>query len=117
MFKSVEYAGFDGQPDLKAKAEQLTTVLANEIRTWRDDVEVRWSPHSDPAAGVLDLTLSLTLENGVSGTQTGTFTMTDFERESWLASRCRRVWSDLLGVLLEQQDERIREFLFEPAEA
>jgi hypothetical protein len=116
VFKSVEYAGFDGRPDLKAKAEQLTPVLANEIRTWRDDVEVRWSPHPDPAQGVLDLTLSLRLPNGVSETRTGTFTPEDFSRETWLASRCGRVWSDLLGRLIAQLDSRVEEWLLETAE-
>jgi hypothetical protein len=115
VFKSVEYVGFEDQPDLKAKAERLTPVLANEVRTWRDDVQVRWNPPANPT-GVLDLNLSLTLPNGVSGSATGTFRPTDFERESWLASRCRQVWSDLLGVLLRQQDERSKEYLLQSAE-
>jgi hypothetical protein len=115
-FKNVEYVGFDEHPDQEAKARQLTEVLANEIRTWREDVEVRWNPHPDPT-GVLDLTLSLTLPNGVSDTRTGTFTENDFSRPSWLASRCRRVWSGLLGGLIEQLDNRIQSWLFEPAGA
>ncbi|MBY0457577.1 MAG: hypothetical protein K2V38_09590 [Gemmataceae bacterium] len=78
---------------------------------------MRWSSHPDQAAGVLDLTLAVTLPNGVSGTQTGTVTAEDFERDTWLASRCRRVWSDLLGVLLDEQHKRVEAFLSEPAEA
>ena len=36
MFKSVEYAGFEGQPELKAKADRATAALGGVIRTWRD---------------------------------------------------------------------------------
>jgi hypothetical protein len=116
VFKSVEYAGFDGHPELKAKAEQLTGVLAREINTWRERVEVRWTPHPNPATGVLDLTLSLTLPNGVSATRSGTVTAEDSTRDPWLAARCRRVWSELLGLLLNIMDERIREFILDPVE-
>ena len=117
MFKNVGYVGFDNQPELKAKAEQLTPVLADEIHRWREDVQVRWAPHPDPATGVLDLTLSLTLPNGVSGTLGGTFSPKDLAEERLQRSRCRWVWMDLLGVLLEQQDQRIKEYLLQPAEA
>jgi hypothetical protein len=116
MFKSVDYSEVEGSPDLKAKAQQLLPVLANEIRTWRDNVEVRWTPHTGPD-GVLDLTLSLTLENGVSETRTGVIRLKDFDRESWLASRCGRVWSDVLGGLINQLDARVQESLLEPTEA
>jgi hypothetical protein len=117
MFKKVEYVGFEGRPDLEAKARQLTPVLAGEVNTWRDDVVVRWSPHHDPATGVFDLALALTLSNGVEGEITGTFVPADFTRDSWLASRCRRVWSDLLGILLEKQHRRVEEIILTPAEA
>ena len=116
MFKSVEYAGFDGRPELKTKAEQLTPVLAGEIHTWRESVEVRWNPHPNPD-GLLDLTLSLTLPNGVSGSVTGTFRPIDFARTSRLASRCGRVWSNLLGELIQQLDARVMEYVFDTAEA
>ena len=114
MFKSVEYVGFEGRPDLKTKAEQLTPVLASEINTWRDKVEVRWSPCAGD--GILDLTLALTLPNGVSARQSGTVTAEDFSRNTWLASRCRRVWSDLLGILLDKQHQRVEDFILSPAE-
>jgi hypothetical protein len=115
MFKKVEYAGFDGHPELKAKAEQLTPVLADEIRRWRDDVEVRWAPAPADGGG-LELTLSLTLTEGISGSQTGTFVPDDLT-EAWLVrSRCRDVWSDLLWVLSIELDTRIQEALSEPLE-
>jgi len=117
MFKKVEYVGFDGKPDLRAKAEQLTPVLAGEIGERQGEVEVTWSPHANSNAGVLDLTLSRTLINGVSGTHTGTFVAADFARDRGAARRGRRVWSDLLGVLLDKQHQRIQETFLEPAEA
>jgi hypothetical protein len=115
MFKSVEYAGFEGHPELRAKAEQLTPVLANEIRRWRTDVEVQWAP--DPAsAGALTLALALALPNGVAGARTGTFEPDDLA-ESWLIrSRCRSIWSDLLGDLSQQLDARLKEAVSEPLE-
>ena len=116
MFKSVEYVGFESNTELRAKAEQLTSVLANEIRRWREDVQVGWSPQRDSFNGALNLTLSLTLPNGISGTHTETFIHGDF-REDWLQrSRCRRAWDGLLGILLEKQQVRTQEYLSEPVE-
>lgn len=66
-------------------------------------------------AGGLELSLSLTLPNGMSGTHTGTFTGEEF-REEWLQRwRCRRVWDDLLGVFLGELQRRNLEYLSEPA--
>lgn len=116
MFKSVEYYGFDGQPQMKLKAEQLTSVLASEIHRWREDVGVLWSPDPTNPSEILNLTLSLILPNGVSGSAFGTFLATDLTEDWRLRSRCRGIWSDLLGKLLTKQDERVKEFLFESAE-
>lgn len=117
MFKNVEYAGFESHPELRALAEQLTPVLANEIGMWRENVRVKWSPHPDTDTGVLDLTLGLVLPNGVEGEFVGTFVPDDFTRDSWLARRCLWIWSDLLGILLEKQHQRVQEYLAEPVEA
>jgi hypothetical protein len=117
MFKKVEYAGFDSNPELKAKAEQLTPVLAGQIGRWRDDIAVTWSPQPSAPSQQLNLTLSLTLPNGVGGSALGTFSPADLS-DAWLIrSRCRGVWSDLLGVLLEKQNQRVQECLLETAEA
>jgi hypothetical protein len=116
MFKNVEYIGFEDKPDLKAKAEQLTSILAGEIHRWRDDVEVRLSSPPGSVADPLELTLSLTLPNGVSAMHSGTFVDGDFASERRAARRCRRVWSDLLGILLEKQHERIEESILEASE-
>gem|GEM_PF-93077 len=112
MFKTVEYVGFESHPDLKAKAEQLTPVLANEIRASRD-VEVLWTPQPNDPDRNLNLTLSRTLTNGVQGSALGTFTPDDLG-EAWLTrSRCRAVWSDLLEDLSQKLDARLREALSE----
>jgi hypothetical protein len=116
MFKSVEYAGLDGQPELKMKAEQLTSFLASEIHRWREDVEVRWSLGSANPANSLNMTLSLTLPNGVAESAFGTLSPKDLAEDWRLRSRCRGIWSDLLGGLLKKQDERVKESLFESAE-
>ena len=117
MFKSVDYAGVAGNPELKAKAEQLTTVLCGEVGGREGEIDVRWSPHPDPRTGVLDLTLSRTLENGITATHTGTFTIDDFARDWDLRWRCRRVWDGLLGVLLDKLHRRVTEHYAEPADA
>jgi hypothetical protein len=117
MFKKVEYLGFDELPELRAKAEELTRVLANAIHRWRGEVEAQWSPAPRFQAGVLELTLSLALPNGVSATFAGIFTKEDFE-EPWLQrSRCRQIWGDLLGVLLDEQHKRVEQSLLEAVEA
>jgi hypothetical protein len=116
MFKKVEYVGFDGRPDLKAKAEQLTPVLANEIRRSCAEVEVTWAPQPNDPDHSLNLTLARTLHNGVSGSVLGTFAPADLA-EAWLVrSRCRAVWSELLEDLSRQLDVRIQESLSEPLE-
>jgi hypothetical protein len=115
MFKKVEYAGFEGHPELEAKAKQLTPVLAEEIGAWRGSVEVRCNPTQ--IAGAIALTLALTLPNGIEGEVTGTFVPTDFASARRLAHRCLRIWSDLLGVLLDKQHQRVEEFILAPAEA
>ncbi len=116
MFKSVEYAGFDGNPELKVKAERANAVLAVAVGERQGEVEVRWSPAAD-AAGVLELTLRRTLRNGVEGEFTGTFVPDDFISPRWLRLRCLQAWDDLLGVLLDRQHERVQEFFLEPTEA
>ena len=117
MFKNVEYSGFEGKADLKSKAERLTNVLAGEIHRWRDDVELRWSPDPVDPTATLKLGMSLTLPNGVTDTAFGTFLPKDWEEDWLIRSRCRSIWSSLLGELLKKQDERVKESLFESSEA
>src|SRR5213075_1660396 len=110
MFKSVEYVGFEDRPDLKAKAEQLAPVLAGELLRWRENVEVRWAPAS---CGAIELTLSLTLAEGIGGSQTGTFEPDGFLDPRLVRTRCRDVWSDLLWCLSVELETRIEEALTE----
>ncbi len=110
MFKQVNYLGFEGQPELRAKAEQSTGVLAGEVHTWRDDVEVRWEPSNGREKG-LDLTLSLALANGVTDSRTGTIASRDLDRPFRLANRCNQIWRDLLGKVIRQLDDRVQESL------
>jgi hypothetical protein len=116
MFKSVEFSGFEEKPGLKLKAEQLTNVLAGEIHRWRDEVEVQWSPDPADPASILKLTLSLTLPNGLSESVKGSFMPKDGSEEWLVRSRCREIWSDLLGNLLNKQDKRVKESLLESVE-
>lgn len=115
MFKKVEYAGFEGQSELEARARQLTPALANEIHRWRGDVEVRWAPAPD-LAGALVLTLALNLHEGITATHDGTFTPDDLSEPWLIRSRCRDVWSDLLEDLSRLLDTRIRQDLAETVE-
>jgi hypothetical protein len=114
MFKSVEYVGFEAHPELRALAERGTAALAGEIGTWRDRVAVRWSPGAPDA---LEMALALELPNGVAGERTGMFTPDDFARDAATAARARRIWSDLLGDLLDALDARVQEALLEPVGA
>jgi hypothetical protein len=115
MFKTVEYVGFDGHPELRARAEQATRLLGNEITSWRDEVEVVWSP-APGGVGELSLALSLALGNGVSASALGTFGSADFADDDRVADRCGRVWMDLLGILSRRQMCRVWEAVSEPAE-
>ncbi|MBA4067007.1 MAG: hypothetical protein C0501_25515 [Isosphaera sp.] len=119
MFKSVEYAGFDGRPELRAKAERLTPVLGEVVKAWRDQVEVTWRPAPpEDSRTALELTLSLALWNA-AGSATGAVRRKALEpgEEGDLRSDLRWVWMDLLAVLSDRQMERLDEYLREPLEA
>ena len=111
MFKSVEYVGFEGRPELAAKARHANDVLAGEVGDRRGEVEVRWELPAGTPTGCLELSLSRALDNGVSATYATTVYARDFADEQDLAWRCRRAWSSLLGMLLDQQHRRVMEYL------
>jgi hypothetical protein len=115
MFKNIEYVGFDGKPELRMRAEELNPVLAGEINTWRDSVEVKWGPAQGSSG--LSLSLSLSLPNGVRESRSGTIPSEAFDNPLRRASRCGRVWYDLLGGVVRKIDARIEKSLFETAEA
>lgn len=105
-----------GQPELKARVEQLTPVLADRIRRWRDDIVVTWSPEPSDPVNCLNLTLVMSLPNGVTGSVMTTFTPVDLADEGRTRRLCRDVWADLLGVMLLKQGAWIREDLLAPSE-
>lgn len=118
MFKSVEYVGFEGQPELKAKAEQATAVLGSVMRSWRDEVLVTWRPAPTSPAGLLELTLALDLPNA-RGSATGRIRAREFEpgEERYLRMSLTEVWLDLLDLLLAQMAAKREESVTEVVEA
>ena len=118
MFKSVEYAGFDGNPELKVKAERATAILGEVVRAWRDEVTVRWEPAPPGTAAELELALALALWNA-AGAATGRVRGWTFEpeEEGELRSDLRGVWLMLLSSLGGQQMSRLDEMLREPVGA
>jgi hypothetical protein len=104
MFKSVEYAGFEGRPELRALAERTTAVLADEIRTWRDQVSVVWGP-GQGAQPPINLTMRLTFPDVTVSTRWA-FHTSDFTNEDSLRVRCRRAWRTLLDRLTEYDSKR-----------
>jgi len=118
MFKKVEYLGFENEPELKAKAERATGMLADVMRSgWYDEVWVSWKP-SPFGSGALELALSLALSNA-SGMAIGRIRDWTFEpgEEGELRSDLRSVWLTLLSLLGTQQVTRLEEILREPVEA
>ena len=118
MFKSVEYAGFEGKPELKSKAESATDVLGRVIRSsWRGDVEASWRPAQD-SRGLLELSLVLTLPDAAASA-TGFVTQRAFApgEESLLRIDLRDIWLDLLDSLIAQVAARTDSSLADPVEA
>ena len=112
MFKSVEYVGFDGQPELRAAAERLTAVLSGEMNTWREEVAVGWSPTERESGGV-ELSLALALPGGVSENRSGVLTAKDVGNDDRAANRCAMVWIDLLGAIAWRVYARVEDSLLE----
>ncbi|MBP3954037.1 hypothetical protein J8F10_01825 [Gemmata sp. G18] len=118
MFKNVKYVGFDGRPELEAKARLAQTVLGGLIRSWRDEVEVTWRPAPPESGGGLELRLALTVPN-VFASATGQIRTRDFEsgEEGLLRMDLREVWLDLLDLLIAQIGTRVEDALADPVEA
>lgn len=101
MFKQVEYVGFENHPELRAMAERATPILADEIRTFRDEVAVEWECHfEEPSA--IELTLTLQLPIG-SATTSRYLDQTDFQDDEEFRSCCRKVWWNLLDQIVDQR--------------
>lgn len=115
MFKSVEYAGFDGQPELRRLAELGTELLPGEIQAFRENVHVRWVAHPGPVPTIeLDLRLQLP---SAQGRDARTFCTSDFSDIEALQSRIRRVWLGATGDYLENRKPAWDALMQEPLEA
>jgi hypothetical protein len=114
MFKSVEYAGFDGHPNLRSLAERGTSILASEMSEgWHGQVDVTWEAYPEKPEG-LELALTLTIPSG-SGVGSRFIPATDFPDEDLLQSRCRSAWDRALGNYLDKRKEAWAEIIREPA--
>jgi hypothetical protein len=116
MFKSVEYDGFEGRPDLAAKARHATDVLGGVIRDWRDQLVVTWRPHSG-AGAELELALALDLPEAHM-TAAGRISARGFEpgEDAVLRMDVRDVWLDILDRLIAQVATRLDASFATPVE-
>jgi len=115
MFKSVEYAGFEGYPEARGLAERATFLLASEISlSWHEQVEVLWETYPDNPK-VIELTTAIQLPIGL-GTGSCLIPVGEFADEDLLRYRLRSVWDRTLGSLLDKRRRVWDELLHQPAE-
>ena len=114
MFKSVEYAGFDGRPELRAKAEQAMPLLTRVVRNWDRHVNVTWEAYPDPPSGA-ELTLHLTLP-AADGTASRLLTLHELSDPEVLEDRCRSVWLRTTDAYFEKRKPAWDEIINQPAE-
>lgn len=114
MFKSVEYTGFEGEPELLRLVGIAAALLPGEIRSFREDVRVNWTAHPGPPTAV-ELTLTLELLD-LTGRGRRRMAVADFADEELLRSRIRQAWLDATGEFLEQRRLVWDELLREPVE-
>jgi hypothetical protein len=115
MFKSVEYAGFEAHPDLRALAERGTAALGAVIHDWRDALTVTWRP---TASDTLELELALDV-TGAPLAATGCVRRAGFApgEESLLRIDAREVWLDVLDRLTAELAARRERAVAELVEA
>jgi hypothetical protein len=119
MFKSVEYSGFDGMPELKAQAERANQTLGEVIHSWRDEVEVVWEAGSRDCDPALRLRLTLSLA-ATTATATGTVQHRDLALPDrpLLRIAVREVWLDLLDEFIDSMASKVESsFAEQPVEA
>ncbi|MBX9580770.1 MAG: hypothetical protein K2X87_10725 [Gemmataceae bacterium] len=114
MFKKLEYLGFRDHPDLLVLAERATSLLADEIRSWREDVEVTWDAAPQSGSVFLELRLALLDWTGIVRRLMGSG---DFADERRIRAACRDAWGRLLDKFLARTKDRLTQFLAEPVEA
>lgn len=114
MFKSVEYAGFADEPDLKAKAEQAVAALAGIVRDRAAQIELELEASPNYPRGVeVAVTLDLPAASGRASRFLPEAELTD---PDLLESRCRLIWDRAMGAYLEQRKPAWDEILKQPAE-
>lgn len=118
MFKSVEYVGFEGQPDARSAAELCTQILGDVVRSWRDRVSVQWRPLPESSRNLLELTLGLSL-SGVDARATGLVRRQSLTHgaAAELRSDLREAWLDVLGEISARQMGQLEAALGEPVVA
>ncbi|HEY1189231.1 MAG TPA: hypothetical protein VGE74_16380 [Gemmata sp.] len=114
MFKSVEYAGFEGRPELKARAEHAVTALAGIVRDWDKQIELGLEAYADQPAGV-EITVTLSLPTA-SGSGSRFLTEAELQDDGVLESRCRSVWARAMDAYIDRRKPVWDEILKQPAE-
>lgn len=114
MFKKVEHAGFDDEPELKAKADRAVAALAGIVRDWAAQVEIELEVYPDQPRGV-EVTVTLDLP-AASGRASRFLPEAELTDPDLLEGRCRAIWDRATGAYLERRKPAWDEILNQPAE-
>ncbi|MDY3554452.1 hypothetical protein R5W24_003576 [Gemmata sp. JC717] len=114
MFKSVEYAGFQDRPDLKAGAERVVAALGAVVRDWDKQVALSFEARPYQPAGV-EVTLTLDLP-AARGSGSLLLTARELQDPAALESRCRAVWARATDDYLERRKPAWDEIINQPVE-
>ncbi len=114
MFKSVEYVGFEDQPELRARAERATAVVAVVIGDWAKHVAIEWEAYPEKPAGA-ELTLRLILPTA-EGTGVRFLPTGELADPSVVEDRCRATWLRALDAYFEKRKPAWDEIITQPAE-
>jgi hypothetical protein len=109
MFKKLEYVGFEDRPDLRAKVEALTPVLAGVVRDWDKRIELELA---DRPGGV-GVTLALDLPAG-RGTGSRLIGRDELSDPDALESQCRAVWASAMDDYLDRRRPAWEEIINQP---
>jgi hypothetical protein len=115
MFKKVEYAGFTGNPELRALAEKVVAILADVVREWDKQIEVELEAYSDRPEGV-EVSVTLVLPTAI-GSGSRFLTRDEIRNADVLESRCRAIWGRAMDADIERRKPAWDEIINQPAEA
>lgn len=114
MFKNVEYAGFDGHPELKSLADRAVAMLASIVRDWDVRIAIELEAYADQPEGV---EIAATLElPAASGKGSRFLTRNELENTELLESRCRAIWGRTMDGYIERRKPVWDEIVNQPAE-